>query len=68
MQRQVPDFLFGEASSIARRIPKRWAAIERSPNQAGAVAASCQQRLRDFTELDLATESRSASPQTRAVT
>jgi hypothetical protein len=39
MQRQVPDFLFGEASCIARRVPKRWAAIERAPNQAVAVAA-----------------------------
>jgi hypothetical protein len=40
MQRQVPDFLFGEASGSVCRVPKRWAAIERAPNQAVAVAAS----------------------------
>jgi hypothetical protein len=39
MQRQVPDFLLREASRIARRVPKRWAAIEPAPNHAGAVAA-----------------------------
>jgi hypothetical protein len=55
MQRQVPDFLFREASRIARRVPKRWAAIERAPNQAGAVAAPGQKSLRDFTQLDFTT-------------
>jgi hypothetical protein len=30
----VSDLLFGEASCIACRVPKRWAAIERAPNQA----------------------------------
>jgi hypothetical protein len=58
MQRQVPDFLFGEASCIARRVPKRWAAIERAPNQAGAVAVPSEKRSRDVTELDFTTESR----------
>jgi hypothetical protein len=52
MQRQVPDFLFREASGIARRVPKRRAAIERAPNQAGAVTAPGQQSLRNFTQLD----------------
>jgi len=58
MQRQVPDFLFREASRIARRVPKRWAAIKRAPNQAGTVTASGQQRRRDFAQLNLATEPR----------
>jgi hypothetical protein len=32
MQRQVPDFLFREASGIARRISKHWTVVERTPN------------------------------------
>jgi hypothetical protein len=45
MQRQVPDFLFREASRIARRISERRAAVERAPNQAGPVAVPIQKRL-----------------------
>ncbi|MGB5350812.1 MAG: hypothetical protein WBM26_10650 [Polyangiales bacterium] len=58
MQRQVPDFLFREASRIARRISKRRAAVERAPNQAGPVAVPGEQRSRDLAELDFTTESR----------
>jgi hypothetical protein len=45
MQRQVPDFLFREASRIARRISERRAAVESAPNQAGSVAVPIQKRL-----------------------
>ena len=45
MQRQVPDFLFREASRIARRISERRAAVERAPNHAGSVAVPIQKRL-----------------------
>lgn len=58
MQRQVADFLFREASRIARRTSKRWPAVERAPNQAGAVAASSRRRLGDFTDLDLTAKPR----------
>ena len=58
MQRQVPDFLFREASRIARRISERRAAVERAPNQAGPVAVPGQQRSRDLAELDFTTEPR----------
>jgi uncharacterized protein (UPF0212 family) len=53
MQRQVPDFLFREASRIARRISERRAAVERAPDQAGSVAVPGEKRSRDFAELDI---------------
>jgi hypothetical protein len=58
MQRQVPDFLCGETTRVTCGIPKCSTAIERPPNQAGAVAVQGQQRLRDFAQLNLATEPR----------